>query len=323
MRLHHFFTLNEAAEDVNFDAEDLKRLEGINNLNELKKQAFALISKPSKRPMRPEKVSWFRQALAGKTNKMAVIKMMYDMMLSGEGHGVFGSSKSTAPSSYRRSFGEDADVKSLNEADPLKARERLTPHIKKDEYGKTTAHKHLKTMMKSMKGKHVKPNLPEAATRLERARDIDPFLNLGNGYWVGSMLHDDGDSRKVSYELYHTTDPQAAVKPMADQFAEVWRNLGFVNVSPYRATNDEIKAAAEKMIASDTPKVTEDSSTRKHLGPYDRGDADAYYGRRADPHKYIDLPNGNRQRVKLTDPAEINDYMDGYKNGDSGQKDWG
>ena len=60
---------------------------------------------------------------------------------------------------------------------------------------------------------------------------------------------------------------------------------------------------------------------RSHGSPYDRGSADAYYWRKADPHKY---PNGtyNGERVVLTDPAEIAAYMAGYNN-ETDRKDWG
>lgn len=60
---------------------------------------------------------------------------------------------------------------------------------------------------------------------------------------------------------------------------------------------------------------------REHGSPADRGSADAYYGRAADPHKY---PDGtyNGERVKLTDPAEIKAYMDAY-NSQEDRKDWG
>ena len=77
-------------------------------------------------------------------------------------------------------------------------------------------------------------------------------------------------------------------------------------------------------LLEDEVEVEETSGYDKKDGsPYDRGDADAYYGRRANPHKYVDLPNGNRERVELTDPKEIDAYMAGYQSGDSGQKDWG
>lgn len=41
---------------VNFTGDDIKELEGIRDLQTLKDRAFALISKPSQRPMKPEKV---------------------------------------------------------------------------------------------------------------------------------------------------------------------------------------------------------------------------------------------------------------------------
>lgn len=56
---------------------------------------------------------------------------------------------------------------------------------------------------------------------------------------------------------------------------------------------------------------------------HDRGDADAYYGRKHDPHKYVDKPDGNRERVALTDPEEIEQYTKGYHSGNSGKKDYG
>lgn len=92
--------------EANFDVEDLKRLEQIRDLPTLKAQAMALISKPSERPMKPEKVAWFDAALDRMDNRMAIIKLMYDLLLSGEGHQVIGSKRSMNPNSYRSRFGE-------------------------------------------------------------------------------------------------------------------------------------------------------------------------------------------------------------------------
>ena len=73
---------------------------------------------------------------------------------------------------------------------------------------------------------------------------------------------------------------------------------------------------------------------RYHGSPFDRGSADAYYGRDKDPHKYVTpqargdtfadflagpSPEG---RVTLTDPAEIEAYLAGY-DGETDRKDWG
>lgn len=67
------------------------------------------------------------------------------------------------------------------------------------------------------------------------------------------------------------------------------------------------------------------SSTQNRAdgSPYDRGVADGYYGRRFNPHKYVGLPNGNRQRVDLTDPAEVAEYKAGYNDDSYGSKDYG
>jgi Family of unknown function (DUF5872) len=73
------------------------------------------------------------------------------------------------------------------------------------------------------------------------------------------------------------------------------------------------------MKASDIIREEHDNS---HLGPYDSGSADSYYGRRYDPHKYVDQPDGSRKRVKLTDPKEIAAYKAGYSQ-ETGRKDYG
>lgn len=104
---HDAFKMQEARKpDYNFDIEDIKNLERIKDLATLKTQAMALISKPSAKPMRPEKVEWFRSALERMDSPMKVIKLMYDLMLSGEGHQVIGSRRSMNPNSYRSRFGE-------------------------------------------------------------------------------------------------------------------------------------------------------------------------------------------------------------------------
>ena len=59
-----------------------------------------------------------------------------------------------------------------------------------------------------------------------------------------------------------------------------------------------------------------------HGSPYDRGSADAYYGRQKDPHWY---PAGsyNGQRVSCLDmtAAQIEAYLAGYDN-EADRKGW-
>lgn len=60
-------------------------------------------------------------------------------------------------------------------------------------------------------------------------------------------------------------------------------------------------------------------------GPYDRGSADAYYGRPPRPHKMAPVVGGvqgQMERVPLTDPKEIAAYNAGYSEEDD-RKDYG
>jgi hypothetical protein len=98
--------VDEAKSSINFGPDDLKSLEKIRDLPTLKAQAFQLISKPSAKPMKPEKVEWFKNALEKMNSPMAVIKLMYDLMLSGEGNKVVGSRNSMSSNNYRQRFGE-------------------------------------------------------------------------------------------------------------------------------------------------------------------------------------------------------------------------
>lgn len=52
----------------------------------------------------------------------------------------------------------------------------------------------------------------------------------------------------------------------------------------------------------------------RHGGPYDRGSADSYYHRPANPHYYMGA-TGQSQRVEARDmtPNEIEAYLAGYE----------
>jgi GNAT superfamily N-acetyltransferase len=111
----------EGKADYNFDIEDLKRLERIRDLATLKAQALALISKPSAKPMKPEKVEWFKNALERMNSPMKVIKLMYDLLLSGEGNAVVGTRSSMNPNSYRQRFGEQGMAEGNKKSEPPEA----------------------------------------------------------------------------------------------------------------------------------------------------------------------------------------------------------
>lgn len=62
---------------------------------------------------------------------------------------------------------------------------------------------------------------------------------------------------------------------------------------------------------------------QRHGGPYDRGSADAYYGREYNPHYFVgDTYNSQRVELKDMTAAEITAYTVGYR-GTTDRKDWG
>jgi len=90
----------------NFTADDIKRLEQLTDMPTLKAQAKELVKGKAARRMKPEKISWFYNAIDGKTNRMAIIKLMYDLLLAGEGNSVVGTRNSMRQNDYRDRFGE-------------------------------------------------------------------------------------------------------------------------------------------------------------------------------------------------------------------------
>jgi hypothetical protein len=96
---------NDGKED-NFTIDDIKNLERIRDFETLKAQAKELIKGKPARRMKPEKISWFYNRIDTLKNPLAVIKMMYDLMLAGEGNKVIGSRNSMSANSYRSRFGE-------------------------------------------------------------------------------------------------------------------------------------------------------------------------------------------------------------------------
>lgn len=93
--------------DANFTADDLHHLSKIRDLNSAKEFALNLVTKPSKKPIKPSKVAWFTAAINRAKSVNELGKIMWGMLLSGEGNAVIGSRHSTDPSHYRRQFGED------------------------------------------------------------------------------------------------------------------------------------------------------------------------------------------------------------------------
>ena len=61
----------------------------------------------------------------------------------------------------------------------------------------------------------------------------------------------------------------------------------------------------------------------RHGGAYDRGSADAWYGRPCQPHYYVgDSYFSDRVEESDMNEAEIAAYMKGYEDGPHDQKDY-
>ena len=126
----------EGAGEDNFTIDDIKRLEKIRDFETLKAQAKQLIKGKPARRMKPEKISWFYNHIDELKNPMAVIKMMYDLLLAGEGHKVIGSRHSMKSNTYRQRFGEDQDVDTVVVYDTKgKVLDRLDVNTASQKYG--------------------------------------------------------------------------------------------------------------------------------------------------------------------------------------------
>jgi hypothetical protein len=90
----------------NFTVDDIKALEKIRDLETIKARAKELIKGFPDRRMKPEKIDYFYNRIDGLFSPMQVVKLMYDLLLAGEGMKTIGSRYSTSANSYQRRFDE-------------------------------------------------------------------------------------------------------------------------------------------------------------------------------------------------------------------------
>ena len=153
-----FEELNEAKANANFDAEDIMKLQTLDDVESMKEKALELISKPSRRPMKPEKVEWFKNALSKMTGKDQVIKLMYDLLLSGEGFGVIGSRSSMRPSGYRQRFNDSIANEAEYQGRKVELNKPMQGDVKKS-----------KVYVKGPKGNVVKVNFGDKTMRIKKS----------------------------------------------------------------------------------------------------------------------------------------------------------
>jgi hypothetical protein len=99
--------VTEGFNDDNFTIDDIHQLEQIKDFETLKARAKYLIKGKPARRMKPEKIAYFYDRVDTLTSPMKVIKLMYDLLLAGEGMKTIGSRNSTDPNVYQKRFTEE------------------------------------------------------------------------------------------------------------------------------------------------------------------------------------------------------------------------
>lgn len=125
MRISEIIKKEDPRPVDNFTADDLHHLEQIRDLSRAKEFALSLITRPSQKPLTPKKKAWFTSSVSRAKSTDDLVRMMWSMLMSGEGQPVIGSRHSTEPSHYRSQFGEgDEFMQRAYEMDPMFA---MTP----------------------------------------------------------------------------------------------------------------------------------------------------------------------------------------------------
>lgn len=88
----------------NFTIADIKELETMTDVAMMKTRVTDLLTAESQHPIKPEKLTFFLGRVNAMTKPIQIIKFMYDLLLSGEGNSVLGSTNSTEANSYRKTF---------------------------------------------------------------------------------------------------------------------------------------------------------------------------------------------------------------------------
>ena len=97
-------------------------------------------------------------------------------------------------------------------------------------------------------------------------------------------------------------------------------NILEVDTEIMEMSNDSITLLGDEKLFKFLESL--DETEDKHGSPYDRGRADAYYGRRHNPHKLVPNAHGGHEYEKLTNSSEIEAYSKGYRE-ETGRKDYG
>lgn len=253
--------IDEAKGADNFTADDLTALSSIADIEEMKVKAKALISTPSKRPMKPEKIAWFNDAIDKQTNRNGVIKLMYDLLLSGEGNSVLGTRNSMGANSYRRRFGEG-----VNESDPCwdnykqvgmktKNGKKVPNCVPKESMGETISVSEgtsLKTTLATIKNDINEPVQQLYATLKQMAKQMYNNKGTLKGFQMvaggaARRWYDTFYFNKLGKELHHLTQqsPQYSASlnkflgTLPNNFSDISEKLPFILVDIGKKIKDD------------------------------------------------------------------------------------
>ena len=112
----------------NFTADEINTLSVMKDLGAAKERALAMVTaNKGGRPMKIEKQRWFRNRIDRTKSVYQLTKMLYDMLLSGEGLAVKGSKHSTQKNYYHELF--DDAIEEGGWTDTVTQQTKLTPAI--------------------------------------------------------------------------------------------------------------------------------------------------------------------------------------------------
>jgi hypothetical protein len=240
---------NDGKED-NFTIDDIKNLERIRDFETLKAQAKELIKGKPARRMKPEKISWFYNHIDTLKNPLAVIKMMYDLMLAGEGNKVIGSRNSMSSNSYRSRFGEQSvaeapeDRTSYQVAKILSDRGIKYDPSQENELINAIGMVLVKELMMSPKqARHlisydddfVSDTLGELRSMEDSVSEVDVYME-SLAYSLQQVLSEKAVSKKQQKFMGMVHAAQKGEKPASKEVAKVAKDMGKKDAKDFAST---------------------------------------------------------------------------------------
>ena len=317
----------------NFDESDLARISKIRDLDELKSAAIGLISTPSDKPMKPEKIEWFKHSISQKTNTTAVIKLMYDLFLSGEGHGVVGSKGTMKQNAYRDKFVREQAT--ITEKSVSKSQQKFFGMVHAAQKGETPASKEVAKVAKGISKKEAtkfastkQKGLPQHVKESRLMESDDTFNHILHHYSAEVKQfkkgHELDDRLYDALYDYYSEDMPYGIKKARDGDPVTWvsdkfdEDLGLDKTPDMNVELDEIAQLAG-LSRDSSNKISQPNqhSALDELFPTPHDD-DEYFDPRNPTHFDHDdeLDESNSQMDWPEDGPEDEEWVNNIHTGD-------